>query len=53
MDEVPPEGGMGIEVDRSVSPPAGKTPAKKASVRSSGMYKYSEPGISVLEALVF
>ena len=37
----PPEGGRGIEIGRSVSPPAGRTLAKGASVSSSEMYKYS------------
>ena len=31
----------GIEIGLSVSLPAGRTPAKEASVSSSGMYKYS------------
>ena len=42
----PPEGDRGKEIGRSVSPPAGRTPALGASVSSSGMYKYSNPPFS-------
>ena len=55
----PPKGDRGIEIGCSVSPSAGGTPAKGASVTSSWMYKYSNSpsrrlcwGIPILEALV-
>ena len=37
-----PEGGWGLKIGRSVSPPAARISAKGASVSSSGMYKNSK-----------
>ena len=36
-----PEGGRGMEIGRSVSPPASRTPAEGASVCLNEVYKYS------------